>query len=61
MEENPITAEEIKTALRPARVMVARLKEGWQADEAAKHLDAARDHALRSLEGAPAPVEAGKG
>jgi hypothetical protein len=55
------TAEEIKEVIRPVKAVLARLPENWQTEQAEKACDALRDHALRSLEGAPAPAEAGKG
>jgi hypothetical protein len=60
-EETPVTAEEIKAVIRPVKAVLARLPENWQTEQAEKSLDTLRDHAMRSIEGAPAPAEVGKG
>jgi uncharacterized protein YukE len=55
------SADEVKATLRPLRELVARLPDNWHGDEARKDADALRDRIMRSIEGAPAPAEVGKG
>lgn len=54
------TAEEIKAVIRPVKAVLARLPENWQTEQAERACDTLRDHALRSIEGAPAPAEVSK-
>jgi hypothetical protein len=59
MSDEPVTSDELKAAIRPAKAVIARIlarnPQNYQADQADKALDQVRDFGLRALENEPAP------
>lgn len=59
-DEQPVTSDEAKVALRPVRNVVERLPKNGHTERAEKSLDTLRDEIMHSLEASPPTIYTGE-